>query len=179
MAMGWFYDNTTKKYQYGEDPSASPNLNAPKGALLDQNNAPVTLDYSKDVGPEADRGRATIERLNQQTQEANQSADASAIEKTPGAEGKSGYGEETTKAVQTAISGGSPIDMAGSGLTTAGMASGQPELVAAGLGLSAMGAIQKNKNQQRQNKYLAEVERIKARQDAISKLANIGQGMRA
>lgn len=82
--------------------------------------------------------------------------------------------------VQSAMAnGGSPLDMAGSGMTSAGMMSGQPWLVGAGLGVTALSSIQKGKNQREQNRYLAEVQKYNARQSAIQKMAQIGQGLKA
>lgn len=76
---------------------------------------------------------------------------------------------------QTAIQGGSPLDIA----TSAGMASGNPYAVGAALGLGTISAINKSKQQREQNRYLAELQRVKARQDAIDRLASIGQNLRA
>lgn len=82
--------------------------------------------------------------------------------------------------VQSAMaSGGSPLDMAGSGMTSAGMMSANPYLVGAGLGVTALSSIQKGKNQRDQNRYLAEVQKYNARQAAIQKMASIGQGLKA
>jgi hypothetical protein len=63
--------------------------------------------------------------------------------------------------------------------TTSGAASGNPELAAAGLGLQAAGMIQQAKQAQRNAKYTAEVNKVNARQDAINKMAQVGQGLRA
>lgn len=82
--------------------------------------------------------------------------------------------------VQSAMAnGGSPLDMAGSGMTSAGMLSANPYLVGAGLGVSALSSIQKGRNQREQNRYLAEVQKYNARQSAIQKMAQIGQGLKA
>jgi hypothetical protein len=55
---------------------------------------------------------------------------------------------------------------------------GDPQMKALGLGLQAAGAIAQNTEQQRKNQYQAEVARIKARQDALDRLAQIGQGLK-
>ena len=82
--------------------------------------------------------------------------------------------------VQSAMAnGGSPLDMAGSGMTSAGMMSANPYLVGAGLGVTALSSIQKGKNQREQNRYLAEVQKYNAKQSAIEKMAQIGQGLKA
>jgi hypothetical protein len=64
-------------------------------------------------------------------------------------------------------------------LTTTGMATAQPELVAAGLALQTAGMIQQGKTNQESAKYVAEVNKINARQNAIDKMSQIGQGLRA
>jgi hypothetical protein len=56
---------------------------------------------------------------------------------------------------------------------------GDPSMKAAGLGLKTLQAVNQAKQQQRMNKYNAEVARIQARQDAINKMAQIGQGLKA
>lgn len=76
---------------------------------------------------------------------------------------------------QTAIQGGNALDIASS----AGMASGDPLAMGAALGLQTISAVNKSKQQREQNRYLAEVQRVKARQDAIDRLASIGQNLRA
>lgn len=58
------------------------------------------------------------------------------------------------------------------------MTFGDPHMKALGLGLQAASAIAQNAEQQRQNQYKAEVARVKARQDALSQMAQIGQGLR-
>lgn len=82
--------------------------------------------------------------------------------------------------VQNAMAnGGSPLDMAGSGMTSAGMMSANPYLIGGGLAVSSLSAINKGKNQRDQNRYLAEVQKYNARQSSIEKLAQIGQGLKA
>lgn len=56
---------------------------------------------------------------------------------------------------------------------------GDPTMKAVGLGLKTVQAIDQAKQQQKMNKYKAEVARIQARQNAIDKLAQIGQGLKA
>lgn len=75
--------------------------------------------------------------------------------------------------------GGGMASKAGGVATTAGMATGQPELVAAGLALQTMGQIQQAKQAQRNARYTAEVNRINARQDAINRMSQIGQSLKA
>jgi len=75
--------------------------------------------------------------------------------------------------------GGGTASKAGGVATTAGMATGQPELVAAGLALQTMGQIQAAKQNQRNARYTAEVNRINARQDAINRMSQIGQSLKA
>ncbi len=78
-------------------------------------------------------------------------------------------------AASTMAKGGSATDAVSAGL----IASGNPYAMGAGLGLQTMSTLKKQEQQQKQNKYLAEVERVKARQNAIDNLAQIGQSMKA
>jgi len=55
---------------------------------------------------------------------------------------------------------------------------GDPHMKALGLGLKAAGSIAQNAEQQRKNQYQAEVARIKARQEALDRMSQIGQGLR-
>lgn len=71
--------------------------------------------------------------------------------------------------------GGGGMDVISQGL----MASGNPYAMAAGLGLSAANSIVKGRNERAQQRYQAELEKINQRQQAISKMAQIGQGLRA
>jgi len=75
---------------------------------------------------------------------------------------------------QTAIQGGNIEDVAAAGL----MAAPHPAAKAAGLGLMALSSVNKQKQQNKINKYNAEVARIKARQEAINRMAQIGQSLR-
>jgi len=71
---------------------------------------------------------------------------------------------------------------ANAGLNTAADAAmmfGGPKGMAIGLGLKTLQSVNQAKQQQRMNKYNAEVQRIQARQDAINRLAQIGQGLKA
>lgn len=87
----------------------------------------------------------------------------------------SGAASGAMAAGQSVAQGGNAMDAASSGL----MMSGNPYAMAAGLGLQTISTINKNKQQQEQNRYLAEVQKVKARQDAIDRLAQIGQNLRA
>ena len=78
-------------------------------------------------------------------------------------------------AAKTAASGGNALDVASTGL----MASGHPYAVGAGLALQTINTINKRKQQQEQNRYIAELQKVQARQEAINKLAQIGQNLRA
>lgn len=66
----------------------------------------------------------------------------------------------------------------GGGLSTMGMATANPALVAGGLALSTAGAIKKGQNERAQLQYQAEVQKLQDRQDAINRMAQIGQGLR-
>jgi hypothetical protein len=78
-------------------------------------------------------------------------------------------------AMQTAAAGGGAMDILQKGL----MASGHPGGMAAGLGLAAANSIVQGRNKRAQDKYEAEVKKINARQEAINKMAMLGQGLRA
>lgn len=56
---------------------------------------------------------------------------------------------------------------------------GDPSMKALGLGLKTAQGISDAKQQQKMNKYNAEVARIQARQDALNRLSQIGQGLKA
>jgi len=116
------------------------------------------------------------------TGESNLTQNAGFEDEIAGAKGQSGVMAGTQaagQAINTAASGGSAIDVAGGGLTSAGMYSANPYLVGAGLGLSALSATQKGKQQREQNRYLAEVQKYEQRQNAYNKLAQLGQGLKA
>lgn len=87
----------------------------------------------------------------------------------------SGASQGVMAAGQTAAQGGNAMDTVSSGL----MMSGNPKAMAAGLALQTVNQVNKAKQQREQNRYLAEVQRVKARQDAIDRLAQIGQNLRA
>lgn len=71
------------------------------------------------------------------------------------------------------------LSQAGSLTTAAGTASLNPSVAAAGLALQAMGQIQQAKQANRNAKYTAKVNQVKARQDAIDRMSQIGQNLRA
>jgi len=73
----------------------------------------------------------------------------------------------------------SGLSQAGSLTTAAGAASMNPQIAAAGLALQAMGQIQQAKQANRNAKYTAKVNQVKARQDAIDRMSQIGQNLRA
>jgi hypothetical protein len=56
---------------------------------------------------------------------------------------------------------------------------GDPSMKALGLGLKTVQGISQAQQQQKQNKYAAEVRKIQARQEALNSLANIGRGLKA
>lgn len=84
------------------------------------------------------------------------------------------YGDSALAAGKTAAGGGGVEDIAAAGL----LAAPNPYAKAAGLGLMTLSAINKQKQQNELNKYNAEVQKIKARQDAINRMAQMGQGLR-
>lgn len=76
---------------------------------------------------------------------------------------------------KTLAKGGSGTDAAAAGL----MATGHPAGIAAGLGLMTLSTIEKKKQEQKQTKYLAQLKEVEARRDALNKLADIGQRLKA
>ena len=74
---------------------------------------------------------------------------------------------------QTLQNNGSTQDIAGSGLMSAGVMSGNPYLLAAGVGLKAMSAAQEREDQQRLNEYNAAISERDKMSNAYSNLANI------
>jgi hypothetical protein len=82
--------------------------------------------------------------------------------------------------VQKAMAaGGSGEDALASGLTGAGMATMNPYLVGAGLGLTAMSSISKGKNARAAQEYESEVQKYQQRQSAIQRMAELGRGLKA
>ena len=67
------------------------------------------------------------------------------------------------------------MDVVGSFL----MMSKNPYMMGAGLGLKTLSAIGQKKQEQKQREYQAKVAAINARRDAINRLAQIGQSLRA
>ena len=59
------------------------------------------------------------------------------------------------------------------------IAFGDPSMKALGLGLKAAQGISQAQRQKKMDRYNAEVAKIQARQDAINKMAQIGQGLKA
>lgn len=79
------------------------------------------------------------------------------------------------KAAETLAKGGSGTDAAAAGL----LATKNPYAIAAGLGLMTLSSIEKRKQEQKQTKYLAQLKEVEARRDALNKLADIGQRLKA
>jgi hypothetical protein len=67
------------------------------------------------------------------------------------------------------------LDSAADGMTM----SGNPKLMAAGLALKTIQGVAQAKAENRRAKYNAELQKMKARQDAISQMAQIGRGLKA
>jgi len=92
---------------------------------------------------------------------------------------KAGAAKGATQAVQGMAQGQDKATALGGGLTTAGMATGNPWLMGAGLALSTASSIKQGQNQRAQQRYQAEIKKLQDRQDAINRLAQIGQGLKA
>jgi hypothetical protein len=92
------------------------------------------------------------------------------------------YGGAAQSAVQTMNQGGSPAATIGSGMTTAGalmMAGSKPSpaspyLLGAGLGLQVLAQGEQNRRQQQEAQRQAYNDRIKARQEAMARIASMG-----
>lgn len=157
MGMGYYYDNNTRRYEYGESPFAQPTIEA---AMRDGDSVPTAY---KSVG---DAGELSDGVANDGVAEA---ANPKASGTMAGAQG-----------VQKSLaSGGNAMDVAGSGLMAGGAATANPYLVGAGLGLTAMSSITKGKNARSQQEYEAEVIKYNQRQAAIQRMAEIGKGLKA
>ena len=79
---------------------------------------------------------------------------------------------------QTVSAGGSGGDVAATGLTSMGVATGQPALVAAGLGLGVLSAGKKREREYEMAKYNAEVSRKKGTVDALFRMQQSMSAMR-
>lgn len=79
------------------------------------------------------------------------------------------------KGAETLAKGGSGTDAAAAAL----MATGNPYAIAAGLGLTTLSTIEKKKQANKETKYKQEVAKAEARRDAINRLSQIGQGLKA
>jgi hypothetical protein len=95
--------------------------------------------------------------------------------KGEGGEFSGGGASGTYSAAETLAQGGGAEDAVAKKL----MMSGNPYAMGAGLALQTASSIKKGQNQREQQKYLAEVDRVTARQNAINKMAQIGQGLKA
>ena len=138
------------------------------GVYDDVNGVKDYTDKADPTMPSAS-GRAAYEEKLQQMQDKE-----AASEQVAGAQ-NSGTTNAAMGAGKAAASGGSATDIASAGL----LASGNPYAMGAGLGLMTLSQINKRKQQEQMNQYTAEVERIKARQDAINRLSQIGANLRA
>ena len=81
-------------------------------------------------------------------------------------------------AAKTIQEGGSALDAVGSGLTAAGVASANPYMVGAGLGLSVLSGGEKRKRQEEMNQYTAALAQNQARRDAIDNITRVYQGQK-
>ena len=163
MALGYYIDPITGRYEWGENPNAKPTIQEVGQTT------PVQYSSVKDAG-EVMSG-VGAENLS----DATRYGDNVGAKPTSSNGGMAG----TAAAVQTANQGGNALDIAGAGLTSAGMMKANPYLLGAGLGLSTISAVNKNKQEQAMNRYKAEVQKVNARQQAINNLASIGRGLKA
>jgi len=89
-----------------------------------------------------------------------------------------GIGDGIQSTAQGLSSGKGLTGSLGGGLTTAGVASGNPYLAAAGLGLSAFSAVQKQKQEEKENEYKDMLARNRNQMNAINSMINAARGMR-
>lgn len=154
-------------------------------------------DLGQSVAPTPDSPKTTLsskfsdpaeqsmyeKRLKQLSASSSQPAIEPSSEAQVGKPAETSMGMGATQgglqAAKTAAEGGSKADALGGGLTTAGVATSQPELVAAGLAVSALSSVQKAKQAKEQNRYAAEMQKYNQRQNAIQNLAQIGQSLKA
>ena len=131
-------------------------------------------DYTNKPDPTmpSTQGRKMYE---QKIAEMQQEPEKIAGAKSDSSKASSGVSSGAMGAGQTLVQGGNVLDATSSGL----MMSGNPKAMAAGLALQTLNQVSKQKQQNEQNKYVAEVQRVKARQDAIDRLASIGQNLKA
>lgn len=173
MAIGYYYDEKTGRYEWGEEGFTTPELryedNTDLSAVGGMDKTPGVISSRIPEG-KGGRNSEAFGLLD------NESAGSDGVGQSAASSGKAAG---LASAGQQIISGGSPIDAAGSGMTSAGAASANPYLVAAGLGVSALSSIQKGKNQREQNRYAAEMQKYNARQSAINKMAQLGAGLKA
>jgi hypothetical protein len=150
---GYFYNPKTGRYEYGENSRTTPQLSYEDTTDL---SAVGGIENTPEQVP--GRGPASIEK--NETAAAGMAMDAAKED--------------------------SALGMLGGGLGAAGMlgvgakaGAANPYLLGAGLGISALSSIQKGKNQREQQKYQAELEKYNQRQQAIARMAQISQGLKA
>ena len=174
--MGYYYRNG-KLFQGDGEGTFSTVTEAQQnqgGLYNDPNKVSVNKEFEAPT-----ENTAYLEKLQKYNAPTTTTTEATP-ETVPGAKPESSGGMSGgVQAAQTAMQGGSALDTAGSGMTSMGMATASPYLVGAGLSVQALSSIQKGKNQREQNKYLAKVQQYNQRQDAISKMAQLGQSLKA
>lgn len=130
--------------------------------------------YESDTERQMAEYRKTIQDLQDRESAAKEVEDKA---KDP-ATTKEGMMKGAANAVQAMGQGQDKAQALGSGLSTMGAATMNPWLVGGGLALSTAGAIKKGQNDRAQAQYQAEVQKLQDRQDAINRMAQIGQGLR-
>ena len=149
---------------------ASPYDNALKKSFMlspEQKEMPLDKFYRESSSPTVDFSRDTLAE-----QQAEPAPEMDIV-------GKKAMGADLGSAKMAQNLAPSGADQAVSTGADALIMFGDPSMKAAGLGLKTLQAVNQAKQQQRMNKYNAEVARIQARQDAINKMAQIGQGLKA
>ena len=130
--------------------------------------------YESDTERQMASYRKTIQDLQDKEAAAKELEDKA---KDP-ATTKEGMMKGAANTIQNLGQGQDKAQSLGGGLSTMGMATANPALVAGGLALSTAGAIKKGQNDRAQLQYQAEVQKLQDRQDAINRMAQIGQGLR-
>ena len=165
MSQNQRYDNYLAKKYAQEDEQKQ--LWDSRARLAQESSLGGVEDLSGPIG----EGKAQTNWLGQSNLTQNDALEAQNT--SVGSEGSAGSG--AMAAGKTIAQGGAPEDAVAQGL----MMSGNPYAMGAGLALQTASGIKKGQNARAQQRYEAEVERVNARQNAINKMAQIGQGLRA
>ena len=158
---GYYYDENKKKYYYGEHPSSRSLVSH---AMTDMTSPSDSYQTPYSFSPQ---NSFTFDTPDVKI------SDPSGSNKEGDKESATGKGLEG--GMQSLAKGNSVEDSLGAGL----MASGEPIAMGAGMGLLALSSVNKAKQARAESRYLAEIRKQQARQEAINKMAQIGQNLKA